>query len=261
MLMTEANVTTGATSDLHEEDYFVKYMCSGFDQIEGWPGDKRSVQFNVIFRELFSQFDERGGVCEIGVHHGKYLIALHNLFTNRRSLGIDLFNRQVMNIDNSGNGNLEICKNNIAKYTKYPELITLKCENSISITTNDIIDIVNTFGKFGLFSIDGGHTKSHIIIDLDNAAEMTSETGVIIVDDIFHPYWPEVTEGLYYSVNNCRTPFVPFLMTRKKLYLCNASVQKIYAEFALERNEGYHASKMVNFAGWGLPCINMGNVF
>lgn len=241
-------------------DYFANYMATGFDAITGWPGNRPSVEFNRCLVKLFSIVKEPGGVCEIGVHHGKYLIALHNLFGDRKSLGFDLFDRQSANIDGSGKGDFETCRRNIEKYVEKPDLVSLQPANSLAFSSSDIDATISKFGKFSIFSIDGGHTKTHVCIDLDNATKMTGENGVIIVDDIFHPDWPEVTEGLYNSISTQRTPFVPFLITRKKLYLCISNNQQSYAKFANE-NRGRFKSKPVRFAGWELPSINFGSEY
>lgn len=257
--MTDVS-STAAGPNGSSEDFFTKYMTEGFDKIAGWPGNKPSVAFNIIFRKLLAECDGRGGACEIGVHHGKYLIALHNLFEDRRSLGIDLFARQELNIDVSGRGDREICERNIALHARNPGLITLMAADSLSMSDSDIAKIINDYGRFSIFSIDGGHTKLHISIDLVNAAKLTAESGIIIVDDIFHPDWPEVTEGVYRAILGLRTPFVPFLLTRKKLYLCNASLQAKYARYSAENGRG-KPLKMVTFAGWAVPSINFGSEY
>lgn len=241
-------------------DDFTRYISGPFGTIEGWPGNRTSVEFNKCFHALFSRYGENGGVCEIGVHHGKFLIALHNIFGDRRSLGIDLFHRQAANVDGSGRGDLEICQQNIQRYAKNPDLITLMTRDSIVLSREDIDSIIDEFGRFSLFSIDGGHSKLHVSIDLDNASLLTSPSGIIMVDDLFHPDWPEVTEGLYNSIHSARTPYVPFMITRKKLYLCCASVQSAYAEYCLS-NKGPHTAKVVNFAGWRVPSINFGGEY
>lgn len=245
---------------IERTDYFGRYMSSGFSQIQGWPGNRQSVEFNLCFRSLLLSQGEEGGVCEIGVHHGKYLIALHNIFGNRRSLGIDLFEQQDSNIDRSGKGDMNVCAININKYANNPQLVKLRSMDSLSLLQKDLDVILDEFGKFALFSIDGGHTKLHVNIDLDNAARLTSDKGIIIVDDIFHPDWPEVTEGLYSSINSQRTPFVPFLLTRKKLYLCNAGTQARYSKFSLD-SRGKFSARMVRFAGWPIPSINFGSEY
>ncbi len=80
-------------------DLFARYMDQGFDPIDGWPGQKGSVvRFMAVFKELFEQVHEQGGVCEIGIHHAKYLIALHNILCPTVSLGIDLFEDQARNV-------------------------------------------------------------------------------------------------------------------------------------------------------------------
>src|SRR5262245_61218894 len=99
---------------MDSEDPFLHFLDNSFDTIEGWPGSRESVRFMQVFRSVFERCSEASGACEIGVHHGKYLIALHNLLDGqKRSLGIDLFDDQSKNIDCSGIGSLEICASNI----------------------------------------------------------------------------------------------------------------------------------------------------
>ena len=241
-------------------DPFKAYMSNGFSQVQGWSGNRRSVEFNACFRALFSETGETGGVCEIGVHHGKYLIALHNIFYGRRSLGIDLFDNQGANVDGSGRGDINICQENILKFAREPELVLLRASDSTALSQKDLDDITLEFGKFAILSVDGGHTKLHICIDLDNATKLVSDKGIVIVDDFFHPDWPEVTEGLYHSISTQRTYFVPFLITRKKMYLCHLSRQSKFAKFVVD-NRGTYVCKHVRFAGWNVPSINFGSEY
>jgi methyltransferase family protein len=241
-------------------DYFDRYMEDGFDRIEGWPGQKRSVEFLKNFREAFSSFGENGGACEIGLHHGKYLIALHNLVAQNKSLGLDLFDDQDRNIDQSGRGIKDICKQNIDAFAKNPHLITLRQFDSMSISSREKQKITEEFGMFSIFSIDGGHTALHVSIDFMTACELTSDSGIIIVDDIFHPDWPGVTEGIYRALDSRLTPFVPFMLTRKKLFLCSVTLQRRFADF-VEMKRGEVPRKVVDFARWSIPSLNFGGEY
>jgi hypothetical protein len=242
------------------EDSFLEYLDAGFETIEGWPGRKESVRFLKIFRELFGQHNDMGGVCEIGVHHGKYLIALHNLLGgNKRSVGLDLFADQSRNVDGSGRGSMDICRANIDKYARNPHLIDLVGCDSLTLRGQQVRELQDKYGLFSIFSIDGGHTALHLVRDFLFASECVSENGIIAVDDIFHFQWPGVTEGFYNVLAAGTSPFVPFFMTRKKIFCCSASVQATYREFV-----GEHAGnirKRVEFCGWQMFSLNFGDEY
>lgn len=245
---------------MNASDPFLQFMDNGYDSIEGWPGQKGSVNFMKIFRELFVNFQNMGGACEIGVHHGKYLIALHNLLGgNETSLGIDLFDQQYKNIDGSGRGSLEICKNNILKYAANPHLIELLSQDSITMKQNQINKVCSDYTPFSIVSIDGGHTPLHVVRDFMFASQCVSEHGIIAVDDIFHPDWPGVTEGMYTLLSQRQSPFVPFFLTRKKIFCCSASVQALYYNFLDQRCAG--GKKEIEFCGWKMLSLNFGGEY
>jgi hypothetical protein len=241
------------------EDAFEVYMREGFDQIEGWPGRKASVLFLRRFRALFAEAERPPSVCEIGVHHGKYLIALHNIFGGR-SLGIDLFEAQDKNVDWSGLGSRAISEANIARYAARPQDVTLLGQDSLDIRSREIQAMIDEYGYFAFFSIDGGHTPLHVRYDLATAAQTTAPNGIIAVDDIFHPDWPGVTEGVYQWLATDAAPFVPFLITRKKLFLCSLSVQQRYRDFVASER-GDTPMKWVDFAGWTIPSLDFGSEY
>ena len=241
-----------------EQDAFFKYLDNGFDSIEGWSGNRNSVAFMAIFRELFNRSSEVGGACEIGVHHAKYLIAIHNLLGGEhRSLGMDLFKEQEKNIDGSGGGDEYICTKNINIYARNPELITLASVDSISLTLAETLSIKKEFGSFRFFSIDGGHTPVHLVHDFMIASECTSPIGLIAIDDLFNPDWPGVTEGIYKLVSAGTSSFVPLFLTRKKLFLCHLSVRYEYMRF-LGNYCGNVAHKVVSFFGNDVLSLNFG---
>lgn len=242
------------------KEAFQKYLNEGFDHIEGWPGRKESVFFLQIFRELFDSLNQRGGACEIGVHHGKYLIALHNILAPCKSLGLDLFAQQHRNIDGSGRGSREICEQNILKYAVDPDLISLVNIDSLGMTQRELKEIEERFGPFHFFSIDGGHTALHACSDFFTASALTSKDGIIIVDDIFHPDWPGVTEGIYLALARKSSPFVPLFLTRKKLFLCHISVRHTYTMFILEKKADI-PYKMIDFFSYLIPSLNFGGEY
>jgi len=239
-------------------DPFIIYMDQNFDKVVGACGSKESVLFLTIMREWFSRYNTSGGACEIGVQKGKYLIALHNLLAPCSSLGIDVFADQSKNIDLSGYGSIEICRDNIASFASNPESISLMSTDSLAIGPQDVEHILREHGHFAIFSIDGGHTPIHVSLDFMTASRLTSPTGIIAVDDIFNPDWPGVTEGLYTALARRTSPFVPLYITRKKVFLCHVSHQRNFASFVAERYSKKYSRNIryVEFFGWRIPSLN-----
>lgn len=250
----------GPVDNVGPGDAFISYMLDGFDSIEGWPGQKESVAFMVVFRQLFERRSEQGGACEIGVHHGKYLIALHNILRPAHSLGIDVFEDQVKNIDVSGRGSAQITAQNIDAFAHNPASIALLAKDSLDIGPQDIANFIDLYGRFAIFSVDGGHTPLHTAYDFFTASQLTSPNGVIAIDDLFHPGWPGVTEGLFSALAAKRSPFVPFFITRKKAFLCHLSVFGEYRSFVEEAyGERYNREvEFVEFCGWRIPSLSFG---
>jgi hypothetical protein len=236
---------------------FETFMLEGFDLIDGWPGQKRSVQFMAIFKEMFDYNHEQGGVCEIGIHHAKYIIALHNLLRPQTSLGIDLFDDQDRNVDSSGRGVASICEENIWKYAYNPSSLKLMAKDSLDLKSSELAAITKEHGYFAMFSVDGGHTALHTANDFLTASKLTSGRGIIIIDDIFHPDWPGVTEGVFSVMAGKNSPFVPLFITRKKLVFSHISVWRVYKQFVIERC-GDTLVKTVDFCGWNIPSLNFG---
>lgn len=261
---------TGPEHGMSERhDPFRAYLERGFDSVEGWPGTKESVLFLEVLKDWFRPHGEQGGALEIGIHHAKYLIALHNLLTPCRSLGIDLFEDQARNIDFSGMGGtdgpptIETCRRHISAFAANPEAIHLMSADSLTLGPLEITDLLQTYPRFAVTSIDGGHTALHLSIDFMTASQLTSPFGVIAVDDLFHPDWPGVTEGIFHVLTRKTSPFVPLFITRKKAFFCHMSVQKSFVAFIAEQFSTRYAREVrhVDFFGWRVPSLNFGSEY
>jgi hypothetical protein len=135
----------------------------------------------------------RGAVAEIGVHHGRLFIPLHLLQRGSgKSVAIDLFGDQELNIDNSGNGNLDKFTDNVALWSTMDGLVlhqgdSTKLEPAVLTEKAD--------GPIRFFSVDGGHTEEIVYSDMRLAEETLAEGGIVIADDIFNQQWPGVAVG------------------------------------------------------------------
>ena len=270
MRKTDTTEPTGPERGMSEvHDPFRAYLERGFDSVEGWPGTKESVLFLEVLKDWFRMHSEQGGALEIGIHHAKYLIALHNLLTPCRSLGIDLFEDQARNIDFSGMGGtdgpptIETCRRHISAFAANPDAIHLMSVDSLALGPLEIKDLLRTYPRFAVTSIDGGHTALHLSIDFMTATQLTSPFGVIAVDDLFHPDWPGVTEGIFRVLSRKEFPFVPLFITRKKAFFCHISVQKNFVTFIAEQFSTRYTRdvRYVDFFGCQVPSFNFGTEY
>ena len=196
-----------------------RYVTEHLPAVEGWAGSAESIFLLEPLLSLQRDCDELGAF-EIGVHHGRYLIALHAACERgSRSLGVDLFEVQAKNVDRSGFGDLATARSNIDKFAPEPHLVDLMMLDSLELTESSLNDIRGRNGGFRLASVDGGHTPIHVVSDTRAAATVVSPGGFVILDDFFHPNFPGVTGGFYRLMETPMVPFIPFLVTRKKLFL------------------------------------------
>ena len=139
--------------------------------------------------------------------------------SSAKSLAIDVFDDQERNVDRSGRGVREIFENNLKKHCESSENVTVRQMDSLAIRSKEVIDFSAQFLPFRFFSVDGGHTPIHALNDIIVAQELTANGGVIIVDDIFHPDWPGVTEAVYRYLSQENAKYVPLCIAGQKLYL------------------------------------------
>lgn len=204
------------------------YLESGFPEVEGWCSE-RFVEIMGVLGEEMAAAGVVGGACEIGVYQGKFIIGLAHAVDGRPSLAIDIFDNQVENVDGSGSGKVDMLagfRRNVAKFA-YPTLADMTA-NSLALTVRDCIAILDRFGPFQFFSIDGGHMAEHVINDYKFAEEVTHHGGAIIFDDINNPGWPGVMEGVAHVFINMKPKFVPLILGHNKLVLVGLSHHKRY---------------------------------
>lgn len=95
--------------------------------------------------------------------------------------------------------------------------------------------------RLRLLSIDGGHTRSVTLNDLQIADACLGDAGICCLDDVFNVHWTGVASGLF-ALLELQPNLVPVAMFLNKLFLCRPSWQPFYAAqfrdlfgFALER--------------------------
>lgn len=189
-----------------------------YNHVEGWL-EVGALRFTDYYANTFLQ-GSGYDTLEIGVHHGKYFLCLEKLTPPaNRCIAIDVFDDQHLNVDLSGKGSLETFVHNVNTYAANP--------NRVEPIKADSFDIdPSTLGraKYGLVSVDGGHTEQHTINDLTIAQELMAPNGLVILDDILNQDWTGVISGacqFFSSVAANR--MVPFAIGFNKLFCCHFS--------------------------------------
>ncbi len=200
------------------------YLEGGYSKVHGWvyPG---AIAALAACNELsVSISGEKGGACEIGVHHGRFFLALLSCVPRgSKNLAIDVFDMQEFNIDGSGLGAKDKFIENLERFHGGHEDVAIVTADSLSLGAPDIARFEEEFGKFRLFSVDGGHTKVHARNDVRMAEALVANGGLVIVDDFFHPDWPGVTQGLFdYFSYDC-AKLAPICIAGRKLFLTTVS--------------------------------------
>jgi hypothetical protein len=144
-----------------------------------------------------------GSVVEIGVHHGRLFIGMHLLqHPDEKSVAIDLFDDQELNVDQSGLGDLASFEQHLARCSDRP--VVIHQGDSTQLRAGDIPEMTGV----RMFSVDGGHTAEIVESDMRLAAECLCEGGIVIADDVFNEQWPDVCVGtLKYLENPEVVPF------------------------------------------------------
>jgi hypothetical protein len=185
------------------------------NDVEGW---LHPFSANVITDLSLYQIASRthGAVCEIGIHHGKLFFLLY--LTTRRdetAVAVDVFDLQHLNVDHSGKGDKAIFLKHARRWSPSLDGLRIIEGSSLDLRAPELVET----GPIRLFSIDGSHTTEATISDLRLACASIADSGVVIVDDCFNEYWPEVCAGVAKFLSD-RPYLVPWAMTPGKVFLC-----------------------------------------
>lgn len=206
------------------------YLSHGMTRVDGW-----LHPFSAAFIASIADFQRQGGlegsVGEIGVHHGKLFILLHTLSDpDKPSFVVDLFEDQHLNVDASGKGDYAQFRKNLARWTDAPDRIEIFKGSSLEL---DPAAVVAACGRARLMSVDGGHTEECTRNDLEIGEAVSQPYGVVVIDDYFNEYFPEVSVGVHTYLAQGR--FRPFAITPGKLYLAHPQFVAGYRKWLKER--------------------------
>jgi predicted O-methyltransferase YrrM len=199
-------------------------------KISGWLG---RTDFEIFKELLNAQMHSKtqGAIAEIGVHHGKSSIVMAVFSGNAKLYAIDIFGDQEKNIDSSGRGNKEIFLRNMKRFSIDESRIVIDARLSSEVQAKDIKKSV---GSVKFFHIDGGHHLDAILHDIYLASKSLSEGGIIAIDDVFRPEWPEVSIGTFSSEVFRNSDLVCFAIGFNKSYFCHRKYVSLYQKVLKE---------------------------
>jgi len=231
------------------DDYFQKYSQTGYQQVEGWAQPQVFPVLKLI--NLYQRESKlEGDVAEIGVHHGKFFIGLHNcLAEGQISLAIDIFDDQRFNVDHSGSANLQRFLDNMNVHAFEPDRCVRLPGDSLSLRQQDIVQVAPRPVRTRIFSVDGGHTPEHTINDIEVAISLCHGHAVIFVDDYYNPHWPGVHIGVARFYDRSYPSFVPFGYVRDKLMLTSLTWHKTYFDLLVNHCKDQPHFKAVSMFG------------
>lgn len=208
-------------------DWIATYRNIAGPEVEGWLNNH---MFGVLQTVNLIQQDleVRGGIAEIGVHHGRFFMPLNAMVAEDEgtSYAIDLFEDQLRNIDNSGKGSQGRFRENLARFDRHLGAnVTCIQGDSTRLPPADIARLRAARPK--VISVDGGHTVEHTLSDLELAASCIHEGGAVFLDDVPSQHWIGVMEGAICYLQR-RPTLWPVLIGFNKMLLVPMSVHEHY---------------------------------
>lgn len=88
--------------------------------------------------------------------------------------------------------------------------------------------------RFRWIHIDGEHSAAALTADLDTAHLLLAPNGVVALDDILHPWYPQLTAALFRYLDGHPDRFSLFMLGFGKAYLCRHRVGTHYRSYVLK---------------------------
>ncbi len=228
------------------KEQIARYEVGGYKAIEGWLQPSVLWALRVVV-EFHEEQAISGDICEIGIHHGRFFLALENAArSGEECVAIDVFENQDRNVDRSGLGDATIFHKNLNAYGADPSRVVVKASDSTSFEVRRYFDARDR--PIRLFSVDGGHTIQHVLSDLRLAEGALADGGVIFVDDWFNPAFPSVTDGLIRFLDD--GTLTPICSIGGKLLLSGISWHRSWLDkFKRAMQQESYRAKTVRFRG------------
>lgn len=228
-------------------DVVNRYLSKEIHDVDGWCNPNL---WQVIW-PLY-QLIGPGHIGEIGVYEGKFFIGLAKTFgSDFQHAAIDVFDMQEFNLDKAGIGKKDILLSNAEKLG----VSKVDCyqRDSVTLDQQDVALMHSKYQRFKFFSVDGCHEVLHTTKDIEFAMQVTSNEGLIAIDDYNNQNWPEVQEAVTKMYLHNEYRFIPLVFTTGKLFLCSVSYHEKYLKIVWDFVKEYYPTtriKMVKRFGF-----------
>jgi predicted O-methyltransferase YrrM len=111
-------------------------------------------------------------------------------------------------------------------------------------TSRELGTDVGLIRRFRFVHIDGEHTGAGLRADLSLARKITEPTGLIAIDDIFHPMYPHLAKEMFTFLSTEARDLVCVMLGFNKAYLCQSRFLDAYSDIIFQRiNDGMASRK------------------
>ena len=134
------------------------------ERIDGWLQPAVVYAVDAVQR-THDELNITGALLEIGVHHGKFYLALDQCRRDTEAgYAMDLYEAgQKLNLDKSGRGSLAAFKGHLKRWSRDPSATQIVSGDSTRLAHTEF---ARSLPPIRLFSLDGGHTAAHAASDL-----------------------------------------------------------------------------------------------
>lgn len=192
------------------------------ERIDGWLSAADAECF-VHVDAVQKEKGVRGDLVEIGVWHGRGAILLHHLARpEEKVLAVDMFDLRER--EHPFFNDPERLKENAAEFGCDERLVPVRMDTPAE--GHRLPDLVGRRGA-RIIHIDGGHDYATVRRDIEIASRLLRGGAVLVFDDFFSIGHPGTTQAIMEFM--VTTPgYAPFLITKKKLWVCQADWYKRY---------------------------------
>jgi predicted O-methyltransferase YrrM len=182
--MSDAQQPPGSAAVERPLKAVIDYFVSGMRQVRGFltPGSAFGL---LTLLEVQRRDAIRGPIAEIGTFHGKTLVGFGlSALPEEVVVGVDLF-------VNAGQDFEATLRDNWGRFHLPEARLRLHRGSSRDLDTKAWADLLGAPAR--LVHIDGEHTRAAAAHDLLLAASCLAPGGVIVVDDVLHAWYPDIT--------------------------------------------------------------------
>lgn len=169
------------------------YLAEGYADVRGMSsGFAASICGHIIRRQ--GEIGITGHIAEIGTFEGRFFIAMAlGLNRGECAVGIDVFSWPSDKVLDHFHANCTRFGLTEADYA------AIKA-NTAAMKPEDVLAPARARGLAGavrFFHIDGQHDEENLTRDLALALPLMHENGIIVLDDMLHPGYPDLTEFVH----------------------------------------------------------------